>query len=216
MRSYAPVSFVGCTRCSSWRSQQSAVESRMAQHVLYRSESIMSSLAAGAEQEAVVEAVILLQVMSDEGGGACRPEQRSNRLVQRVAKVQRPGARTPAAKEGNVECGGGRSKCHGGGEAGIGGPQSERSVFTLLCCFPLPGRAAAPTKITCLPSHQPQPWKPQQCGHVMTAIIWPSCCSRHSLLETHCNRATVLVARPILASVCSTEANLLHGSIHHV
>lgn len=145
MRSCAPVSFVGCTRCSSWRSQQLAVESRMAQHVLYRSESIMSSLAAGAEQEAVVEAVILLQVMSDEGGGACRPKQRPNRLVQRVAKVQRPGARTPAAKEGNVECGGGRSKCDGGGEAGIGGPQSERSVFThpaVLFSVAWPSRSA--------------------------------------------------------------------------
>lgn len=81
------------------------VERRVAQHVLHRSEGIRSSLAAGAEQEAVVEAAVLLQCMSSEAGGACRPKQSQNRLLQRVAKVQRPGARSPAAKEGNVECG---------------------------------------------------------------------------------------------------------------
>lgn len=55
MRSSAPVSFAGYTNCSSWRSQRLSVEGRMAQHVPCRVGSIMSSLAAVAEQETGVE-----------------------------------------------------------------------------------------------------------------------------------------------------------------
>jgi hypothetical protein len=47
-------------------------------------------------------------------------------------------ALTPAAKEGNVECGDGEGRCHSGVEAGIGGPRTgvRRALvlFIVLCC----------------------------------------------------------------------------------
>jgi hypothetical protein len=67
MLSSVPVSFAACTRSSSWRMQQLAgvqCKCGMAQHVLYRSDKIRSSLAAVAVQEAAVKAAVLLQVES--------------------------------------------------------------------------------------------------------------------------------------------------------
>ncbi|KAJ8108735.1 hypothetical protein OPT61_g7967 [Boeremia exigua] len=92
----------------------------------------MSSLAAVAEQEAVVEAAVLLQVMSSEAGGACRPQQRQTDSYCKPQKAQRPGARTSAAKEGNVECGDWRSRWHSKGKAELEVRQSER-----LCVYPV-------------------------------------------------------------------------------